>query len=124
MAYDPALPTTLDRIRLIVGDTSNDPDDELFPDETYLAKIAEYTNWKHAAADMAEAAAIQIEQDPTGFTAVGDMSISWSDRTRSLRTKAARLRADADQEEASGIGKPVRIRQNFLTGSARGGQRW
>lgn len=100
MSYDPQLPTTLDRIRMIVGDTSSDVDTELFPDETYNATIAEHTNWKLAAAAMADAVAVKIEQDPTSFTAVGDMSVGWSDRTRSLRATASRLRDEAGAEDA------------------------
>ena len=113
MSYDPSLPTTLDRIRLIVGDTSDDLATELFPDETYTATIAEYgASWKIAAAVMAEAVAVRIEQDPTSFTAQGDMSVGWSDRTRSLRDTAARLRREAAAEDATG--------SNVLTSVALG----
>lgn len=101
MSYDPTLPTTLDRIRLIVGDTSDDQATELFPDETYEAEIANYANWKRAAAAMAAAAAVKIEQDPTSIAFPGDMSVSWNVRTVSLRQKAAQLRAEADDEDST-----------------------
>jgi hypothetical protein len=101
MSFDPTLPTTLDRIRLIVGDTSNDVATEWFLDDTYEAEIANYTNWKLAAAAMAEAVAVKIEQEPRSFTATGDMAVSWGDMTRSLRLQATRLRAEAAAEDAA-----------------------
>lgn len=104
MAFDPTLPTTLDRIRLIVGDTSNDADAEIFPDTVYTATIAEHDNWKLAAAAMAEAVAVRIEQDPTSVSFPQDMAVGWTDRTRSLRATAARLRAEAAAEDAALLG--------------------
>ena len=52
---------------------------------------------------MAEAVAVKIEQDPSSFTATGDFSVSWSDRTRSLRASAVRLRQEAAIEGAGGV---------------------
>ena len=120
MSFDPTIPTTLDRIRLIVGDTSSDPATELFPDETYTATIAMYTNWKLAAAAMAEAVAVKIEQDPTSFTAVGDMSVGWSDRTRSLRDTASRLRMEAGAEDVP-VGNTI-VAVALERGGASGGE--
>lgn len=101
MTYDPLLPTTRDRIRLIVGDTSDDEATELFPDETYDAEIARYTNWKLAAASMAEAAAVKIEQDPTSVNFSGEIAVSWQSRTSALRAAALRLRTEAAAEDAA-----------------------
>lgn len=105
MTYDATLATTRDRIRFIVGDTSNDADAEYFPDATYDAEIANYDAWKLAAASMAEAAAVKIESDPSSINLDGDLVASWQDRTRSLRAKAVQLRAEAAAEAlASGTG--------------------
>lgn len=101
MSFDPSLSTVRDRIRMIVGDTSNDEDAEFFIDESYDAVISQHSNWKIAAAVMAEGVAVQIEQDPSSFTAVGDMSVGWSDRTRSLRETARRLRSEAAAEDTA-----------------------
>lgn len=101
MTFDPTLSTTIDRIRLIVGDTSDDEATELFPDDTYEAEIANYTNWKLAAAAMAEAVAVKIEQDPNSVNVPGEVAVSWQDRTRSLRLAATRLRAEAAAEDAA-----------------------
>ena len=104
MSFDPTLPTTLDRIRLIVGDTSGDPATELFPDDTYTAAIAEQTNWKLAAAEMAEAVAVKLDQKLTSVNVSGDIAIGWADRTRQLRATAVRLRQEAAAEDAAGLG--------------------
>lgn len=101
MTYDSLLPTTRDRIRLIVGDTSGDEATELFPDETYDAEIARYTNWKLAAASMAEAAAVKIEQDPSSVNVPGEVAVSWQGRTSALRAAALRLRTEAASEDAA-----------------------
>src|SRR5690606_33646947 len=99
VSFDPTLPTTLDRIRLIVGDTSNDETVEVFPDSVYLAEIDNYTNWKLAAAAMAEAVAVRIEQDPSSVAFPQDISVGWADRTRQLRATAVRLRQEAAAED-------------------------
>lgn len=101
MSYDPSLTTVRDRIRMIVGDTSGVEEEEFFLDESYDAVIAQHSNWKIAAAVMAEGVAVKIEQDPSSFTAVGDMSVGWSDRTRMLRDIAKRMRAEAAAEDSS-----------------------
>lgn len=108
MSYDSALLTDRDRIRLITGDTTGDPVQEFFPDRTYDATLAMYSTWKLAAAAMAEAVAVKIEQDPSSFTAVGDVAVGWSDRTRSLRAQAVRLRQEA-MSETSLLGTVVSI---------------
>lgn len=107
MSYDHALATLRDRIRMIVGDTTGDPSTEFFLDESYDAVISQHTNWKVAAAVMAEGVAVKIEQDPSSFTAVGDMSVSWNDRTRMLREVAKRLRTEAAAEDLATDNKVV-----------------
>lgn len=104
MSFDPTLATTLDQIRLITGDTSDDEATEWFPDDTYQAEIDRYTNWKLAAASMAEAVAVKIEQNPTSVNVQGEVAVSWQDRTRSLRATAARLRTEAAAEDATANG--------------------
>lgn len=99
MSYDAALTTTLDRIRLIVGDTSNDVTTELFPDETYEAEIAQYLNWKLAAADMAEAVAVVLDKKFTGIS--GTQSLQWADRAKTLRARAVSLRQESAIEDAA-----------------------
>lgn len=95
--FDPSLPTVRDRIRSIVGDITSP---ETLPDATYDAVIAEYDQWKLAAADMAERVAVLIEQDPTNYTDVGVMAVGWGDKSRSLRAIAMRLRAEVAAESS------------------------
>lgn len=120
MSFDPTLPTTLDRIRLIVGDTSNDETVEVFPDSVYLAEIDNYTNWKLAAAAMAEAVAVRIEQDPNSVSFPSDMSVGWADRTRQLRATAVRLRQEAAAEDAAGANgvRSVQLQRSGLERSS------
>lgn len=120
MSFNAGLPTSRDRIRMIVGDTSNDEETEFFLDETYDATIAEYSNWKIAAAVMAEGVAVTIEQNPSSFTAVGDMAVSWADRTRSLRDIAARMRREAAAEDVAVDNTIVSVPLTRGTGSGDG----
>ena len=102
MTYDPALPTTRDKIRLLVGDT--DTTAELLPDATYDAAIAAYgETWKLAAAEMAEAVAVAIERQVSSFSAGGEITVGWSDRTRTLRALAVRLRQEAATDALGAI---------------------
>lgn len=56
MSYDPALPTTRDRVRALIGDTTTP---ELFPDATYDAIIAVETGVYAAASRIARMLAAQ-----------------------------------------------------------------
>jgi hypothetical protein len=121
MTYDATLPTVRDQIRLIVGDTSDDAAVEFFPDDTYDATItANEDSWKLAAAAMAEAVAVKIEQSPGSLSSDGD-SISWQDRTRSLRAVAAQYRKEAiaDAASAAGITSVALSRDGVASGEYR-----
>jgi len=123
VTFASGLTTTRDRIRLIVGDTSNDVATEIFPDATYDAVIAQYDGWKYAAADMADAVAVQLDRKVSAFTATGDMSVQYSDQAKTLRAKAIALRKEADTEaaaETGSYGKVVTITSAFLTGGDDG----
>ena len=95
MTYAPDEPTVLDRIRRLVRDHSNDPDEELFPDETYERVIAQHTNWKRACAEMAVSVAGVLQDDPTRVE-----DIAWSQRTKSLEDLRRQMLAEADAEDA------------------------
>ncbi len=101
MSYDPTLLTVRDRIRKMIGDT--DVDAEFFPDATYDAELAQAgAAWKIAAASMAESLAVVLENRVSSFTAPGDLAVSWSGRTTTLRSLAARLRAEAEADAGTG----------------------
>jgi len=107
MSFNPALPTLRDRIRIQVGDTN--VASEIYPDATYDAAISQYSDWKLAMASMAEAVAVAIEQDVSSFSAGGDLSVSWSDRTRSLRALALRLRQEVANDSGTTLSGIVSI---------------
>ena len=132
MSYNASELTTRDQIRGMSGDTS---DPFWIANETIDAVISKWgvpgSEWSsspkflRAAAEVVKRVAVAIENDITGYTATGDMSVSWGDRTRSLRALAVQLESQADDieaDEASGWGV-VTIRSNFLTGT-RGGNEW
>lgn len=104
MAYDPALPTKADEIRFLIADTGQPP---LIPDATIEAKLAEFADWRLAAADCAEALAVQLERDPTSFTEPGDVALGWGDRARSLRSLAMRLRTEVADEAGLAAGPVI-----------------
>jgi hypothetical protein len=92
----------------MIGDT--DTSNEYFPDDTYDAEIETAdTSWKLAAASMAESLAVVLEQRVTSFAATGDLSLGWSDRTRSLRALAVRLRQEAADDAITASGSLVSI---------------
>ncbi len=118
MSYNAALTSTRDRIRFITGDI--DETAEVFPDSTYDAEIAMYTNWKWAAADMADSMAVALDKRVNGVTLTGDVAAQWTDRAKTLRARAVALRKEAQSEDdlggAASYGKVVTISQDFLTG--------
>lgn len=104
MSYHPDEPTVLDRIRRLVRDHSNDPDEEFFPDETYERVISQHTNWKRACAEMAVSVAGALEDDPSRVE-----DIAWSDRTKSLYALRDRMLAEADAEDAEATAGDVPV---------------
>jgi hypothetical protein len=97
-SFNPSLPTSLDKMRDVLGDTSLTA--PFAPDETYTAYLAENTNWKLAAAAMARSFASRAINRPTSFTAVGDVAVSWADRAQSWLRIAASLEAQVARETA------------------------
>ena len=128
MSYNPSEPTVRDQIRGLAGDTT---EPEWLSDATYDAVIARWgvpaVDWSsspkflRAAAELLRRVAVALEQDITSFTATGDMSVSWGDRTRSLRALATQLDSQADDlDQDAGIVGRIRFKSDFLTG--RGGR--
>lgn len=99
MTYNPTEPTILDKIRRLVGDASNDPTVEYYPDSTYTKVIGEHTNWKRACAEMALSVARKVEDDPDSIASDGD-SMSWRARTKSLYALHDQMLAESDAEDA------------------------
>lgn len=132
MSYSPSELTARDQIRGMAGDTTSP---EWLADATYDAVLAKWgvpgSEWSsspkflRAAAELIRRVAVAIEQDVTSYTATGDFSASWGDRTRTLRALATQLEsqaADIEQGEAAGWGGTIRFKSQFLTGSR--GNEW
>lgn len=97
MSYDPLEPNVRDRIRRLVRDHSGDPEEEIFPDETYDRVIGQHDNWKRACAEMALSVAGALEDEPDRVK-----DYAWSQRTKSLYALASQMIAEADEEDAEG----------------------
>lgn len=97
--YDPTLATDLDRMRDALGDVNVEA--PFAPDETYLARLNEAGSWRIAAAAMARSFAARAINDPSSFTAVGDMSVSWNDRASAWLRIASALESEAARDTAA-----------------------
>ena len=106
MPYNPLELAPKDVIRGWAGDTSNDVDNEIVPDATYLAVLArngadstegaatDTAPFYRAAADILRRVAVVLQADPSSISAPSDGSIGWSgNRTKALELKAAELEA-------------------------------
>lgn len=87
--YDPALPTSRDRVRLQIADT--DPAAPLRPDETIVALIAAVGE-VGAIAVLAESLANEFAQRPDSLGANG-RTIAWSQRVTAWQKTAAAAQA-------------------------------
>lgn len=104
-SYDPTLPTIRDRIRHTLADTNMTT--PLRQDEEYEAVIGLHTEWKLAAADMAESLANQFAQEVDTFGESGGVSVSWKERVGAWQATARRLRAEvALAEQGANEGVP------------------
>lgn len=93
-SYDAELPAALDRMRLRLGDTNVDPEENaLAPDETYLALLS-LQGEALATATLAESFAARFAQEP-GTVSVNGKMVSWKDRVSTWLELATRLRSDA-----------------------------
>lgn len=130
MSYNPNETSARDVIRGMAGDT--DTAAEWLPDATYDAILLRHgspvSEWSsspkflRAAAESLRRVAIAIENDPSSYTATGDFSVSWADRTRSLRLMAddlERQAGDIEADEAGGLGF-VTVTNRFLSGGGNG----
>ena len=85
--YDPALPTSRDRVRDQLGDI--DVENPIRGDETYDAMLQEYEyDENKVIARMARAFASQFARNPSSVSIPGGPSVSWSDRVANWRQMA------------------------------------
>lgn len=96
--YDPQLLSLRDRVRSTVGDVGPE---FLIPDATYDAQLDFETDWRLAAAAIADQLAGMFNQKVTSFTAVGDFSSGWGNRAAEWRRQAQQLRATVAAEKGT-----------------------
>lgn len=106
MAYDPALSTPADQVRVLIGDTGAT---QKYPDETINALLALNSNPYIVAATLAEAQAASTADRVS--TTVDGLTVAASDKTKAWLALAARLRAaaanGAGTGSTAGVGPPV-----------------
>lgn len=89
MTYSATLTTTLDQVRLLIGDTSNAAATELLADGEISWYLSQETNVYRAAASAAEAIAAKFAR--LADTSVGDVSVSNSQKSAQYTDLAKRL---------------------------------
>lgn len=89
MAFDPTLPTDMDRLRLAVGDISASP---WLSDATYQALLTQGGSYAAALPLVFEAAISALGQLPTRMSADGT-SVDYSNRLTALQAGLARAQA-------------------------------
>jgi hypothetical protein len=126
--YDPSLGDDISRMRQAVGDT--DLAEPFEPDVTYTALLLEASDWRLAAAALSRSLAARAINRPSSFTAVGDLTVSWSDRANAwLRLATALETAHARETSAAdnsiGFADPVRPdREKRHSGYSNGLRGW
>lgn len=91
--YDENLPAALDRMRLQLGDTEVDPEENaLIPDETYLATLDRMVELE-ATAYLAESLATRFGQETGSVRLPSGLQVAWPDRVKTWLELAARLSA-------------------------------
>lgn len=92
MSYSDTLETNLDKVRALLGDTSNNPATELLTDDHIDAVLALYS-FNPAVAFMAEGLAARFAQKVSSVGLPGGLSASWSERVKYWKGLAAQMRA-------------------------------
>jgi hypothetical protein len=92
MSYDDTLPSDLDKVRHILGDTSNDSATELLTDDHIEAMLASYS-YNIAVAHMAPGLAGRFAQEPDRVTLPSGLSVAWSERVKYWLGLAAQMLA-------------------------------
>ncbi|MDQ3540263.1 MAG: hypothetical protein M3440_06200, partial [Chloroflexota bacterium] len=75
-----------------------------FPDVDYVDALTLYADRRLAAAWLADQLAARAINQPTSFTATGDLSVSWADRAKGWERLAIRLRQQVAAESTGGFG--------------------
>lgn len=119
MTYDPTLASERDRIRLALGDTSNDADTEILPDVTYDALLDAYDDWLEAAVVIGEATLTALERDEVkSYTQQGDFAVTFRDPHR-IRQQIADWRAAlAEAAAEAAYGGVLTITADVMTDGA------
>ena len=92
MSYSDTLDTTTDKVRALIGDTSNDAATELLTDDHIDAVIALYT-FNGGVAFLAQELATRYAQQPGSMSLPSGLSVSWASRVSTWLALAAQMRS-------------------------------
>lgn len=85
-------PSIYDNIRFTLGATGDNAG--LVLDDEIDNALSLYSEWRLAAAFIADSLAARAINDPSSFAAPGDLSVSWGDRAKAWMNIAKRLREE------------------------------
>ncbi len=105
-------PTTEENIRFILGATGANST-LLTALEIDHAMVLYPTNWRLAAAFIAEALAARAINDPTSFALAGTLNVSWADRAKTWKSIANSLRDEAAYDISQGL-EPMGLQSSLL----------
>ena len=108
MSYDDTLPTDLDKIRALLGDTSNDAATELLTDDHIEAMLSLYS-FNAATATMAMSLAARFAQEPDRVTLPSGLSVSWSERVKYWLSLASQMQGGGVTGGAAFSHTPTRM---------------
>lgn len=110
--YNKSLPTALDRVRHLLGDTNVVPETAaLRSDETYNALITRLGE-TGAVIEAAQGLATEYAQQPDSVSLAGD-AFTWKDRVKTWQGLADRLKAAvAANAQATAYG-PTRVARTY-----------
>lgn len=91
MSYSDTLDSTLDKVRALLGDTSNDASTELLTDDHIDAVLALYP-FNSAVAFMAEGLAARFAQKVSSVSLPGGLAASWAERVKYWKGLAVQMR--------------------------------
>lgn len=85
MPYEDTLPTATDKVRAVLGDTSNDATTELLSDDHIDAVLAMLATFDAGVAFMANELAVRFAQKPGSVSLPSGLSVSWAYRVAEWR---------------------------------------
>jgi hypothetical protein len=100
-SYDPASPTTRDKLRLLCGDTKSINNNHFLEDVDYDLHIVMESNLLLAAANCCDSIALKFADQESSYNlgVSGSVSVSKQSMSRIFQDRAKKLREEAFKED-------------------------